>query len=350
MLTGCPYTEGCEALPATAMPGTDAGPTPEAGPGVTPPEAGVVDSGDSGRSTFVPVGPIAPNCGGFTETCSGNDCCGSTVVPGGTFNRSNDPAYPATVSDFKLDVYEVVVGRFRAFVNSGQGTQANPPVEGAGAHPSIPGSGWSSAWNANLQPDSTALVAALKCNADYQPWSDAPGANETRPMNCVTWYDAAAFCAWDGGFLPTETEWNYASAGGDEQRPYPWGEGLDDQHAVYGCTTTGEPNVRACTFADYHVPGSLSPAGDGRWGHADMAGNVWEWTFDYSSVPYTNPCTDCARTEPSNTPASGRNAPERAFRGGAFNWAAAYQGSSFRASDPPTVRYGSVGFRCARPL
>ena len=39
-------------------------------------------------------------------------------------------------------------------------------------------------WNVNLQPDSTALVAALKCNADYQPWTDAPGPNETRPMNC----------------------------------------------------------------------------------------------------------------------------------------------------------------------
>ena len=40
--------------------------------------------------------------------------------------------------------------------------------------------------------------------------------------------------------------------------------------------------------------GSKSPQGDGKWGHADLAGNLWEWTFDYWQTPYQNPCIDCA--------------------------------------------------------
>ncbi|MCC6811546.1 MAG: hypothetical protein IT381_29215 [Deltaproteobacteria bacterium] len=32
------------------------------------------------------------------------------TVPGGTFDRDNDPAYPATISTFDLDVHEVTVG------------------------------------------------------------------------------------------------------------------------------------------------------------------------------------------------------------------------------------------------
>ena len=42
-------------------------------------------------------------------------------------------------------------------------------------------------------------------------------------MNCVNWFEAYAFCIWDGGFLPSDTEWEYAAAGGSLQREYPWG-------------------------------------------------------------------------------------------------------------------------------
>jgi formylglycine-generating enzyme required for sulfatase activity len=49
-------------------------------------------------------------------------------------------------------------------------------------------------------------------------------------------WEAYAFCIFDGGFLPTETEWEYAAAGGSEQRDYPWGwtlPGASEQYAIY---------------------------------------------------------------------------------------------------------------------
>ncbi|MCX5746586.1 MAG: hypothetical protein NT062_29265, partial [Proteobacteria bacterium] len=85
------------------------------------------------------------SCGTLASTCGPtgtSPCCESPVVTGGTYARSYDvssdgmypdPSYGATVSTFRLDKYEVTVGRFRQFVAAGQGTQANPPLANAGS-------------------------------------------------------------------------------------------------------------------------------------------------------------------------------------------------------------------------
>jgi hypothetical protein len=71
------------------------------------------------------AGGAARSCMGLAATCGDGtkDCCASTLVPGTavTFYRGNDVSAPATVSDLRLDVYEVTVGRFRALVNAGTG-------------------------------------------------------------------------------------------------------------------------------------------------------------------------------------------------------------------------------------
>ncbi len=279
------------------------------------------------------------SCVGVPATCGGGskDCCASTVVTGGTFNRSNDNAFPATVSTFKLDVYEVTVARFRAFVNAGKGTQASPPAAGVGAHPKIASSGWDPSFNASLPADSATLRTDLKCDPAYPAWSDAPGGNETRPINCVTWFDAFAFCAWDGGWLPTETEWNYAAAGGGDQRDYPWNAAIDQTRASYDCL--GDL-AAGCTFADM-LPVGSKPLGDGKYGQADLAGNVWEWTLDWSRTPYRlTTCVDCADLQA---------AANRTFRGGGFPNDQFLQRTSVRLEDTPLDRDYDVGFRCARP-
>ena len=307
---------------------------------------------DAGVDAQPPLPPSA-SCVALPYTCGalGNDsCCNSPVVPGGTYFRSYDLAgdgssgdktNPATVSTFRLDKYEVTVGRFRAFVAAHLGTQANPPTAGAVTHANIPGSGWEASWDTNLAADTATLVASFKCDPTFSTWTDVPGPNENRPMNCINWYEAMAFCAWDGGFLPTEAEWNYAATGGDQQRAYPWSSSsaplvIDGSHASYNdgtnCVGDGFPG---CALTDLVEVGTKL-AGDGRWGQSDLAGNVLEWVLDTPST-YVNPCTNCADLIPDTS---------RVVRGGGlFEYAQNARTGQRLATFGPN-RDGGV--RCAR--
>jgi formylglycine-generating enzyme required for sulfatase activity len=188
------------------------------------------------------------------------------------------------------------------------------------------------------------------------PGSVSPGPNESLPISCVKWHWACAFCIWDGGRLPTEAEWNYAAAGGNEQRVFPWGSAQpNDSSAVYcswlaGELPDGDPlrdgGDRCFGSPRPGVPapvGSKSPNGDGRWGHADLAGNLWEWTRDRYFNPYTQvPCNDCANLAGDGTfvvrGGSLHDAPHIAA--GILPWE--------KPAIPDGFSGGRIGFRCAR--
>ncbi|HEX5058421.1 MAG TPA: formylglycine-generating enzyme family protein, partial [Kofleriaceae bacterium] len=160
------------------------------------------------------------------------------------------------------------------------------------------------------------------------------------PINCLSWYDAMAFCIWDGGFLPTEAEWNYAASGGSEQRVYPWSnpptmEVVDCQHVNYYNGT--DYCVNPPTGGTLRV-GTHSPLGDGRWGHADIAGNIWEWVLDYDAA-YATPCDNCAQLTPGTN---------RGMRGGYFKNSMGNMRAANRSSNQPVDRPQYLGVRCAR--
>jgi formylglycine-generating enzyme len=317
------------------------------------PEGGFAGAGATGGSGCSPgsagadgepvYGPEGPSCAAGLD-CGGVSCCENILVPGGCFPMgcTDDCFYPpydgchgcpehnASVSSFTLDTFEVTLGRFREFVNAFDGT---PPEQGAGAHPLIAGSGWQSVWDYNLPYTKEELIANLKCKAGEQTWTDLPGTNEVFAINCVSWYEAFAFCAWDGGRLPTEAEWEFAAAGGGANRTYPWGK-EDPYPALANYLDSDDAPL---------VPVGSHPLGSGRWGHMDLAGGMSEWVFDaYGPSSYPGdgtPCQDCANM------AGGK---VRVHRGGGWANAAGYMNAAFQAADAAVFRTSSRGLRCAR--
>jgi formylglycine-generating enzyme required for sulfatase activity len=278
------------------------------------------------------------------------------VIPGGTYYR--DPAnslYQAQVSSFRLDIYEVTIGRFRKFLAAYQG----PPPAGAGKSKDSNDQGWNTAWNseADLASAST-LVARLtdttKCSVpSYWTsalWTVSPGTRETDPMNCMTWYVAFAFCVWDGGRLPTEAEWQYAAANGASGLTYPWGSVTPDpSHVVYDCDANDATNCP--DPANTPGPVGSKPNGKGAFGQLDLAGSLFEWTRDSYVDPYPATCTDCAVLTGDNGPPCGAETcgspPNRVIRGGSFRQSAMYLTSDAR-NKALSYTYNDIGVRCAR--
>jgi formylglycine-generating enzyme len=277
-----------------------------------------------------------PSCGQLGERTCGDtvSCCRALVVPGGGFFRDYDNKtytsqhYSATVSSFLMDRFEVTVGRLAGFVNVYDQVTRKA---GDGKSPHMAGGvGWEESYP--MPADSLELRSQLMC--PDTSWDDQENGDLNLPANCVSFYVAYAFCIWDGGRLPTEAEWNYAAAGGDEQREYPWSVpsdiGLDPDHAYYG-QTSGPP-----------IDVGMKPKGNGRWGHSDLSGNVNEWTLDYFAQVYpSTECDDCVNSA---------ILPTRSIRGGAFRFNAGAQRVGSRTSDLPDQRHSFTGFRCVRDL
>jgi formylglycine-generating enzyme len=171
------------------------------------------------------------------------------------------------------------------------------------------------------------------------------------PVNHVSWEDAVRFCnalsrrsgrspcyretggVWacdwtaDGYRLPTEAEWEYACRAGTTA-PWFWGTDPNDaeRYAWYS---------RNSGWKVHPVGGK--EAND--WGLYDMAGNCWEWCWDWYG-PYDPKAVD----NPLG-PGSGR---ERVLRGGSFVNVPGRRRSAIRDGRTPENRNGDIGFRCVR--
>jgi formylglycine-generating enzyme required for sulfatase activity len=336
------------------------GGAPGAGTGAIPGSAGMLpivacDAACTAQAGSVcsngsPARCTHPSCVGMNgnECNDGGDCCYSPLVTGGTFTQGPDPAdgatFQSTVASFRLDRYEVTVARFRAFVGAYDDWHAtqSKPSSGDGVNPNVSGSGWDSAWNSSLSSSASGLRSKLGCNFD-PTWSDT--GNDTLPANCIDWYDAFAFCVWDGGRLPTEAEWEYAAKGGMNGFAYPWGNmpvpsNMQDSTAAYAdyfCMGDGSGN-ESCAFGDILAVGS-KPLGRGSFAQDDLAGSVDEWTLDWYA-PYP--------AAPSTNYADLTKATLRVLRGGDWLYNATFLSTASREYYDPTLRSNYVGFRCAR--
>jgi len=164
---------------------------------------------------------------------------------------------------------------------------------------------------------------------------------DTHPMVMVNWTDARAYCKWAGGELPTEAQWEKAARGTDGRR-YPWGDRFQAN--------------RLCTNTQSTAPVGSFPSGASPYGCLDMAGNVYQWCFDYYGASYA----DLPLRNPTG-PAVGQG---RILRGGdwgddnpksfrcayryadMFSIGAPSKGSTYKAGDVRTFIYG---FRMAAP-
>lgn len=289
---------------------------------------------------------------GFTTCGNGSDnCCRSKTVPAGTAGDIR------VDTSFDLGVYEVTSGRFAAFV-----TELNGDVRGAATSGRLPG--FNVEWASHL-PSSRAAVdeelgPACKYRSDVADYGartwPSPDVERTvasfikdknqraadiredatptrlyaKPINCVSYWMAAAFCAWDGGRLPTNAEWTYTALGGNQLREYPWGSGRTADKLV----TDLKRDANSFTFPEdfpwfdngfnaYHIaPPGRKPAGASRWGHQDMGGNLLEWVADITKKG------------------------AGIVRGGSWEGHKDLNAQAY-VNYPLDRTYGSLGFRCA---
>jgi formylglycine-generating enzyme required for sulfatase activity len=158
---------------------------------------------------------------------------------------------------------------------------------------------------------------------------------DDRPVESVTWNDAASFCKQIQCELPSEAQWEYACRAG-KQEPFHFGATLPKNLANHN----GDDNWEVARDGRGPQTFSVKKYKPNAWGLYDMHGNVWEWCADaYAPYP-SSPVTDPLVT----------NGKERVNRGGSWKLAGRDSRSARRDKDTPDKEYDQLGFRCARTL
>ncbi|MBF0527595.1 MAG: SUMF1/EgtB/PvdO family nonheme iron enzyme, partial [Deltaproteobacteria bacterium] len=141
----------------------------------------------------------------------------------------------------------------------------------------------------------------------------------------------------NGYRLPTEAEWEKAARGGLAGQHYPWPSQGGTYSANIDCS---KANYIDCNKVGTTPVGTYSANGYGLY---DMAGNVWEWVWDFYDSGWYGKAG--ATGVDTRGPDSGSY---RVFRGGSWSDVAYGLLCSVRFRNiVPTYTDSSVGFRAA---
>ncbi|WWR62616.1 formylglycine-generating enzyme family protein [Saccharopolyspora sp. SCSIO 74807] len=274
-------------------------------------------------------------------------------MPGGTFRMGTEdaegfpddgegPVREVRLSPFEIGPFAVTNAEFAEFVaETGFVTDAER-------------FGWSYVFAAFLpgalrraapRPDQTPWWCGVE--GAYWRAPEGPGSavddRQDHPVVHTSWHDAAAYCEWAGGRLPTEAEWEYAARGGLDQARYPWGDELlpGGEHrcniwqGMFPAKNLVEDGHRGTAPVDSFPPNGF--------GLHNVAGNVWEWCADRWTTTHS--------AQPVADPAGPPEGDRRVMRGGSYLCHESYCNRyrvAARTANTPDSSVGNLGFRCVR--
>jgi len=238
---------------------------------------------------------------------------GSTMVlvPEGKFIMGRDapntdevPAHEVYLESFYIDTFEVTNEMFAMFLDM-QGIEDGPEARRL------------------FEPsDQSVMFRAGR-------WAPAAGL-EKHPMVCITWKGAQMFADWTGMALPTEAQWEKAARGADG-RLYPWGNKFTPD--LCNCKQSGILHT---------TPVNKYEAGISPYGCWDMAGNVWEWCYDWYNAQYY-------AGSPAKEPLGPPSGEMKVLRSGGWGADASSMHCSARYYAPPEIHIDTLGgFRCVK--
>jgi sulfatase modifying factor 1 len=162
------------------------------------------------------------------------------------------------------------------------------------------------------------------------------------PAVGLSWTAARTLCAFRGGRLPSEAEWE-RGARGDTARRFPWGLHYNPALANHGMPSLSfDPTAGAASGDDgypYLAPVRAYEQARSPHGLVQMAGNVWEWTVESFVGVRAQPLSVAPEVQQDNG--------VRTVRGGSFRTPALALRVTHREGRAEGRGFVDVGVRCA---